>query len=406
MATRMEDVPAELVVDFDVFDESIVDTVHERLAEMQRNTPLAYCPASGGYWIVTTYDDVYEVMRNDEIYSAAETGLLTGPKPSRLPPVHFDPPEHTAYRTMMNPIFSPARMRAVEADIRTTASDLLDGFAGTGSCEFVTDFAHPLPTMTFLSLMGWPKSDLPLFAGWTQDLLVGRLGATEDEIVADRSVVQTQVRAYFRAMVEERRRDPDVDDVTGHLLRALYDGERPLTDEELIPMLSLLMVAGLHTVSGILSFGMIYLDENPAERQRMIDDPSLIPDAVEEILRMGVGTAPARLVVEPVTLHGVELQPGDKVVGFLSAANRDPDVFECPHAMQVDRQHNRHLTFAAGRHRCLGSNLARVELGVALEEILRRIPYFRIDPERPPMLHHGQIRGVRQLHLTFSPERG
>jgi cytochrome P450 len=190
MATRMEDVPAELVVDFDVFDESIVDTVHERLAEMQRNTPLAYCPASGGYWIVTTYDDVYEVMRNDEIYSAAETGLLTGPKPSRLPPVHFDPPEHTAYRTMMNPIFSPARMRAVEADIRTTASDLLDGFAGTGSCEFVTDFAHPLPTMTFLSLMGWPKSDLPLFAGWTQDLLVGRLGATEDEIVADRSVVQ------------------------------------------------------------------------------------------------------------------------------------------------------------------------------------------------------------------------
>jgi cytochrome P450 len=211
------------------------------------------------------------------------------------------------------------------------------------------------------------------------------------------------VRTYFREMVDQRRRDPHVDDVTGYLLGAEYAGERPLTDDELTRVLSLLMVAGLHTVRGILAFGMIHLAEAPDQRQRLIDDPSLIPSAVEELLRLGVGTAPARVVREPVTMHGVELQPGDHVVGFLSSANRDPAEFECPHALDVDRQQNRHLAFAAGRHRCLGSNLARVELSIAVEELLARIPDFTVDPARPPRFHHSQIRGVRELHLRFTP---
>jgi cytochrome P450 len=153
-----------------------------------------------------------------------------------------------------------------------------------------------------------------------------------------------------------------------------------------------------------MAYGMIFLAENPGPRARLVDDPSLIPGAVEELLRLGVGTAPARVVLEPVTLHGVELQPGDHVVSFLSAANRDPEHFERPHELQIDRPHNRHLTFAAGRHRCLGSNLARVELAIAFEEILARIPDFQVDPTRPPRFHHSQIRGVRELHLTFTPE--
>jgi cytochrome P450 len=137
MATRVEDVPPELVIDFDLFDESHVVGVHERLEEIQRTTPLAYCPGHGGYWVVTTYEDVYEVMRNDDVYSAAETGLGLGVEPPRLPPVHYDPPEHTAYRTLMNPVFSPARMKAVEEDLRTMATTLIDRFASKGTCEFV-----------------------------------------------------------------------------------------------------------------------------------------------------------------------------------------------------------------------------------------------------------------------------
>lgn len=403
MATNLEDVPESLVVDFDLRDESIVEEVHERLAEIQRNTPIAYCPHQGGYWLVTTYDDVYEVIRNDDVFSAAETGLTMGAQVPRLPPLHFDPPEHTDYRTLLNPVFNPMRMKALEDDMRVTARSLIDVFAGTGHCEFIRDFAHPLPTTTFLSLMGWPKEDLPKLATWTEALIVGSSDMTEAELIASRQAIHEQVVAYFDGMVQQRREDPDADDVTGYLLRARYANERPLTDDELQRILSLLMVAGLHTVRGIMAYGMIFLSENPDARQRLVDDPALIPTAVEELLRLGVGTAPARVVLEPVTMHGVELQPGDRVVSFLSAANRDPAQFECPHNLQVDREHNRHLTFAAGRHRCLGSNLARVELAIAFEELLARIPDFQVDAAHPPKFHHSQIRGVRELHLTFTP---
>ena len=400
MPTRLEDVPEHLLVDFDVYDESIVEEVHERLAEIQQTTGLAYCPAHGGYWLATTYYDVYEVIRNDDIYSAAQTGLEAK---SKLPPVNYDPPEHTAWRQLLNPLFSPARMTALEAAIRTKARSLLDTFAGDGLCEFIMAFARPLPTTTFLSLMGWPLEDEPRLSYWAEALIVGSTGDSNEDIGALRARVGGEVRRYFDAMITERRHNPDVDDVTGYLLRARYDDDRNLSHDELLLLLNQLMGAGLHTVRGIMGYGMIELAGDTEQRQRLIDDPSLIPTAVEELLRLGVGTSPGRLVTKPVELHGVQLQPGDVILTFLSAANRDPSVFDCPHALQVDRAHNRHVTFAVGRHRCLGSNLARIELIVAFEEILRRIPDFRLDEDRPPVFHHSQVRGVRELPLQFSP---
>ena len=402
MPTLLEDVPKHLIVDFDIFDDSIVETVHERQDELRKNTPLAYCPERGGYWMVSTYDDVYEVIRNDDIFSAAETALMVDGT-LRLPPVHFDAPEHGHYRTLINPFFSPSRIMAVQEAIRAKSAELVDKFASRGSCEFISEFAHPLPTITFLSLMGWPLEDLPKLTAWTESLIVGTSRET-DELMANRVVTQKQVRVYFEQMLEERRANPDADDVTGELLRAKYAGERPLTDDELKRMFSLLMVAGLHTVRGIMAYGMIYLSQNPKERQKLIDDPSLIPTAVEELLRMGVGSSPARLVTKPVKIQGFELQPGDKVVTLISAANRDPAVFGDPNVLEVERKHNRHLSFAAGRHRCLGSNLARIELNIALEELLRRIPDFHVDPAKPPRFHHSQVRGVLELHLKFTPE--
>ena len=403
MVTRLDDVPKELVVDFDVEDESIVESVHERLAAVQNSTGIAYCPAHGGYWLVTNYDDVYEVVRNDDVFSAVETSL-TSEYDHRPIPVQYDPPEHTAYRQLLNPVFSPARMRALDEPIRETANKLLDCFARDGSCEFVSSFAHPLPTTTFLSLMGWPAYDEPKLSRWSEHLIVGKPGTTEEENHRFRMAARSEVQEYFNQIIVERRRNPDIDDVTGYLLRARYEGERLLTDDELLRILGLLMVAGLHTVRGIMGHGMIYLSENPTERKRLIEDPSLIPEAVEELLRLGVGTAPGRVVVKQVTLHGVTLQPGDRVLAFLSAANRDPSQFACPGQLQVDRPNNRHLTFAVGRHRCLGSNLARVELAIAFEQILRRIPDFRVCADKPPKFHHSQVRGIRELHLTFTPE--
>jgi hypothetical protein len=404
MPTRLEDVPPELVVDFDVHDPTLVDVVHERLAALQESTPVAYCAAHGGYWLVTRYEDVHEVVRNYDVFSGTQNALPPSPVPQL--PLEYDPPEHTAYRQLLNPLFSPARMKALEPEIRATAVELIDRFAADGACEFVSAFAHPLPTASFLALMGWPPEDEPQLTAWSDAIIVGKPGTTDEEDMAVRLAAMVEVAEYFGSVVEQRRANPDVDDVTGSLLRSRFAGERPLTDDEVLRALTLLMLGGLHTVRGVLSFGMIHLADNPEQRQRMVDDPGAVPAAVEELLRLDAPVTPGRVVTKPVTMHGVDMQPGDRVLAFLSSANRDESEFACPHALQVDREHNRHLTFSAGPHRCVGSNLARVELTVALEELHRRIPDYRVDSERPPVLHHSQVRGVRELHLTFTPTGG
>ncbi len=405
MATRLEEVPRELVVDLDVDDPNLAGSVHERLADIRQAGGVAYCPAHGGYWLVTRYEDVDRVIRDDDVFSAEHTALPTGEmETSRQIPLHYDPPEHTAYRRLLNPLFSPGRVKLLEEKIRGAAEALLDGFAGSGACEFVSAFARPLPTSTFVSLMGWPLEDAPMFSRWSETLIVGAPGASEEENDALRIATSREVAGYFAHMVADRRGDPDVDDVTGHLIRSRFADERPLSDDEVTRMLTLLMVGGLHTVRGTLSFGMIHLANNPAARQRLVGDPTLLPSAVEEFLRLEALTAPGRVVVKPVTVGGVRMQPGDRVVAFLMAANRDPDAFEHPTELQVDRPRNRHLSFAVGRHRCVGAHLARLELTVSFEEILQRIPDFALDPHRPPRLHASQVRGVQELHLVFTPE--
>jgi cytochrome P450 len=403
MPTRLEDVPAHLVVDFDVHDPALAGVVHERLAELQATKPVSYCPAHGGYWLVTSYEGVHEVVRNWEVFSSAENSVPSNLAMGKSLPLEIDPPEHTTYRQLLNPLFSPARMKALEAEIRATATELLDGFASRGECEFISEFAHPLPTRTFLALMGWPQGDAPLFHAWSEDILMGRPGASDEEDLEVRMKASGEVFGYFTDAIAHRRAEP-TDDVTSTLLEARLGGERLLTDDELLRMLWLLMLGGLHTVRGVLGFGMTHLAGNPRERQRIIDDPSLIPSAVEEILRLDAPVVPGRVVTKDVTFGGVDMREGDRVLAFLSAASRDPNEFEDPHAVHVDRATNRHLAFSGGPHRCVGSSLGRVELAVALEEIHRRIPDYELVPERPPALHHSQVRGLHHLSLRFTPE--
>ena len=402
MPTRLEDVPEELIVDFDINDHTLADVVHERLAQIRAAHPVAYSTAHGGYWVVTEYKLVHELLRDWEAFTSAESAIP--PSPVRPLPLEYDPPEHTEYRRALNALFSPPRMKALEGDIRASATRLLDTFAADGRCEFVSAFAHPLPTAIFLSLMGWPLEDAPRFAEWNYEIVLGKPGGTEEENFAARIAACAAVWEYFTEMLEHRRRDPDVDDVTGLLLKAEYRGERPLRDDEVLAALWLLMVGGLHTTRGVLSFGMIHLAQNPDQRQRIIDDPSLIPGAVEELLRLDAPVAPLRVLAKPVTLGGVQLQEGDRVLAVLCAANRDGAEFDCPADVRVDRPGNRHLTFGAGPHRCVGSHLARLELAIAFEEIHRRIPDYRLVPGRPPSRHHTQIRGVHDLWLEFTPE--
>jgi cytochrome P450 len=401
MATPIEDVPAHLIVDYDVHDPALAANVHERLDEIREKCPLAYSPSHGGYWIITRYEDVHDIARNFDVFSNYPVAIPAEGRPGKYIPLEVDPPEHTEWRQLLGPLFNPVRMNALEGRIRELAGGLIDGFVARGSCEFMSEFAHPLPTKLFLELMGWPQEDEPQLSRWTSLILTGKPGASEDENTMVRMTAGMETIVYFMGLLDARRAEP-VDDFVTFLLKATFQG-RPVDQEEMLHILLILMLGGLHTVRGTLGFTMIELAKRPEEKQRLLDDPSLIPSAVEEMLRFEAPVSTGRTVLRPYKLHDVELQPGDRILLSNPAANRDPREFPDPGAVHVDRDPNRHLAFSAGPHRCIGSHLGRIELKVALEELLRRIPDFRLDPDHTPSYHHGQVRGIEELHLLFTP---
>ena len=401
--TPRSDVPVELHADFDVLDPTLADP-HNRLAELRETCPVAYVPRYEGYWVVTRYEDIRRIATDLESFSSSSAyipNFIAGGLEDKDIPLEIDPPDHGRYREIMNPLSSPGRMKGLAEEIRDNAVELIDRFADRGECEFIEEFAHPLPSSTFVALMGWPNEDAELFARLTKGILVGKPDGTPEEDMAVRSAANEEAQDYFRELIKQRRAHPVEGDATSVLVEARFAGERPLTDSELMRVVRLLMLGGLHTVRSCLGYGMIRLANNPDQRAKLIEDPTLLPLAVEEILRIDAPVAPARLVTKPVTIGDAQMQPGDKVLVSLAAAGHDPTEFDCPAGFQVDRKPNRHLTFSAGPHRCVGSNLARIELTIAFEEILRRIPDFELA--RPPKLHSGQVRGMYEVPIRFSP---
>jgi cytochrome P450 len=402
MPTDPAAVPGHLLVDYDIYDHARADRVHQELAELRSRHRVAWTNSTGGYWILTRASDMYDVLRNPEVFSSAAVSIA--PFPGKVIPGQLDPPEHTAFRQALGPLFSPHRLAPLEPAIRAIAGELIDGFAATGRCELLADFAHPLPTRLFLALMGWSQDDAPIFTEWTRRILVLSTAADDEAKIADGQRASAEVLEYFGRVVAQVREDPG-DDFTSHLATIRLHSGEPIGDDDLLHLLFELMLGGLHTVRAALGFTIVELARHPDQRQRLIDEPELIPSAVEEALRFESGVAVGRLVTREVTIGEVTMLPGDRVCVPIWAANRDAEQFESPDQLRVDRSPNRHLAFSAGPHRCVGSHLARLEMRIALEELLRRIPDFRIDPDEPLIYQHGQVRGVEALHLRFTPER-
>lgn len=395
------------VVDFDIYDPSLtdpVDTVQEKVAELAAKGPVVYSTAHGGHWIVTRYKELHEVLRDPETFSSYPNNLVNAGDGKFLP-LELDPPEHTGYRVALQPLFSPNRMKALSEQIRGVVNELIDRFAGKGEAEFIADFAHELPTRVFLALMDWPLEDAPILTEATDTALMGKPGASEEESAKARAEAAQQMFAYFQRIVDERRANPG-EDVTSALIRTevdLEDGKRLLTDEELTRMFFLLLIAGLHTVQGSLAWAVIHLVNNPRQRAALIEDDSLIPNAVEEVLRIEAAVSMGRRATRDVELGGAKIKAGDQLLLVLCSANRDGSEFEDPDEFVIDRSPNRHLTFGAGPHRCLGSHLARIELSIALEELHRRIPDYELVESDPPILHATQVRGCLRLPIRFTP---
>ena len=410
MTTAMDRVPPNLVTDFDVYEPSLatpVDVFQQRVAELAAKGPVVYSPAYGGHWLVTRYKEIQQVLTDPETFSSYPNNLVTPADFGKFIPLELDPPEHTAYRHVLQPLFSPQRMKKLSDDIRTVVNGLIDEFAPKGQAEFISEFAHELPARVFLALMDWPLEDATLFAEATDVVLFGNPGGTQEESDQARISAGLTVAGYFQKVIEDRRSNPR-EDATSTLINtevALPDGTRLLEDQELFLMFYLLLMGGLHTVQGSLAWAIVHLVNNPAQRDLIVADPAVIPRAVEEILRIEAAIAAGRRATRDVELGGVSIAEGDQLLLMLCSANRDPDTFPHPNDFDINRSPNRHLSFGAGVHRCLGSHLGRVELTIALEELHRRIPDYRLVDSDPPVFHSTQVRGCLRMPITFTPEK-
>ena len=406
--TATASVPTELVVDFDVYDPALatpVDVMQDKVAELAAIGPVVYSPAYGGHWIVTHYKEIHQVLTDPQTFSSYPNNLVTSDI-GKFIPLELDPPEHSSYRQALQPLFSPQRMKKLSDDIRRVVNELIDEFAAEGEVEYVSAFAHELPARVFLALMDWPLSDAPIFTEATNTILFGKPGGTEEESNQARMMAGFQMFGYFQNIVETRRANPGTD-ITSTLIHTevkLPDGTRLLTDEELNRMFFLLLIGGLHTVQGSLCWAIVNLVNNPEQRAAIVADPELIPKAVEEILRMEAAIIPGRRATREVELGGVTIAEGDQLIVMLCGANRDAAEFTDPTEFDIERYPNRHLSFGAGVHRCLGSHLGRVELVIALEEIHRRIPDYQLVESDPPVFHSSQVRGCARLPIRFTAE--
>jgi len=352
-----------------------------------------------GGTMIARHEDVEFALRHAELFSSDMDAISIG-NVRPLIPLQINPPEHVKYRRLLDPLFAPKQVALLENDVRKLSNQLIDDFIDTGECEFNGAFAIPLPCTVFLRLLGLPLEDLDLFLQFKNNIIRPE---TRDQKEYEKIQAETgqQIYAYFDKVLDERERQPRDDMLTG-FLEADVDGNR-LTREDILDICYLFLLAGLDTVTASVGCMVSYLAQHPEQRQRLVDDPSQIPGAVEELLRWETPVPGVpRVVAEDVELGGEHLEPGERVTVLLGSANIDEHGFPEPENVDFERPANRHLAFGGGVHRCLGSHLARLELRVALEQLHERIPDYSIKPGEEPQYTMG-IRAVEHLPLVFTP---
>jgi cytochrome P450 len=313
----------------------------------------------------------------------------------------IDGPRHRRLRGLVSKAFTPRRVEALRPRAEALALELLDRMAARPDPDVVRDLAQPLPTVVIADLLGVPAADHALFRAWSNDLveLLDPLSGRDGLDPAKRAT--TELAAYFRGLLAERRRAPR-DDLLSAMSEAEEGGES-LAEPELVALASLLLAAGNETTTGLIGNAVLLLLRHPAERRRLQDDPALLPSAVEECLRFDPPVQLTdRAVVEPVELGGVRLARGTLVYALLAAANRDPERFPDPDRFDVGRAENHHLAFGLGNHFCLGAALARLEAQVALGALLRRFPDFTGPTEPPGWKRSVILRGPTALPIRLA----
>ncbi len=389
----------------------------EILRWLRKNDPIHWSEKSD-LWVLSRFEDCAYVSKNQEIFTSGQ-GVRPG-NPAKLGLIDEEEPRHGVLRGMINRGFSPRMVKKLEAEFREITKNALDAIAKQSECDFVVDIAVPLPILLIAEMLGIHKEDRERFHRWSDDLVAADGNLDKPEIMARSSQAFLEYREYVLELIDERRQEPQDDLMTilvgandeGLLTRfdnAGFEGQgstarQDQSTDELIMLLVVLMVAGNETTRNGISGGMQLLIENPEARQQLIDDPSLIPAAIEEMLRL---VSPVqtfgRTLTRDVEYKGIPMQKGQNVLLIYPSANRDEDVFEDADSFRIDRN-PQHLAFGLGNHFCLGANLARMEMRVAFEEVLGRFPDMRYSRGGPEFRPSTLVRSCTHMWVSYTPE--
>jgi cytochrome P450 len=391
-------VPPELVYEYDIaMDPRLLEDPHARMRSLIREAPpIFFSPFNGGQWMVTRKKTIVDMTTNPEVFSSGVldvSGEQKGPQPGlKLIPIGMDPPEHTAYRAPLNQLLSTKAVAGFETAIRAMTNELIDKVLGAGRCDFLSAIAEPLPVTLFMKLVGMPTNRLAEF----RELAAQAASATVDP--ETRAGTFKHIAGILAEVIKTRQEKRE-DDLLSHLLDANINGRNP-TFHEMLGYSVLLFLAGLDTVVNALSFGVRHLARDQELQAKLRADPSLLPGAIEELLRLyGIVTMPRRVARDEV-YQGIQFKQGDAVLLLLPAANYDDAAFPNPEQFILGRK-EQHMTFNTGPHRCVGLNLARLEMKVFYQEWLKRVPPFRLDPQAPPRFSGGFSLALTSLPLVW-----
>lgn len=378
--------------------------------------PVLQMPIPGytgpGVWLLTRYRDVQFALRDPRFSVERMRAPLIRENLERLPAfiretatsarsmLVMDPPDHTRVRKLVNKAFTPRRVAALRPRIREIVDELLDPIADQGRMELIHDFAEPLPAIVIAELLGVPPEDHRRFREWSSALIAGLGAPAQDQRRDASAAAMRKLFDYLADVIAHRRKEPR-DDLISAMIHAQEERDA-LSESELLATCNLLLLAGHETTTNLIGNGTLALLREPDELERLRGDPSLLPGAVEELLRFdGPVQATVRVALEDIAFGEPVISEGSLLLVSIGAANRDPEVFVDPDRLDVAREPNPHLAFGTGTHFCLGAPLARLEAELAFEALVARFPALSLDDESPEYRENPVLRGLKSLAVSF-----
>lgn len=388
-------------VDFDFYSPDLNGPqLWDAIRALQGHGPLVWVRNHGGFWAATTHDMVRRIAQDWQTFSSAAGIALQRPSPEQMPwimPVEFDPPRQRTYRQEVNPHLTSKEISKLEDGIRGVADHFIDAFIERGSCDLAADFAHKFPgTVLLRLLLGANDEDIQHIEPWVRAI-------TFESDLAKRGEGVAHLRSWVAQVLAARENGPDTADVVDAVMRLPRTGV-DFSEEELHTGLEILVLGGTATSADLIGAIVCILSGDLDLQRRLRHDLALVPALIEEALRLEPPlTVVFRTAARDVMIAGKAIKKGQKVGLFFGAANRDPALFECPYEVDIDRTHNPHLTFGTGVHRCVGSHLARLQVKVAVEQLLTRLSPFHIPDGAHVEYMTRQERGPSSVPLEFPP---